>query len=66
MIIALPNLDGSFTVTLFLDYDDAPDSFASLNSPEAITEYFTRQYPDAIPLMPELVKDFEVNPVGPL
>ena len=66
MIIALPNLDGSFTVTLFIDYEDAPDSFDSLNSPEAITEYFTRQYPDAIPLMPELVKDFEENPVGPL
>ena len=66
MIIALPNLDGSFTVTLFIDYKDAPDSFDSLNTPEAITEYFTRQYPDAIPLMPELVKDFEENPVGPL
>ncbi len=66
MIIALPNLDGSFTVTLFIDYKDAPDSFESMDSPEAITEYFTRQYPDAIPLMPELVKDFEENPVGPL
>jgi len=66
MIIALPNLDGSFTVTLFIDYKDAPDSFASLNSPENIVEYFTRQYPDAIPMMPELLKDFEENPVGPL
>lgn len=66
MIIALPNIDGSFTVTLFIDYQDAPDSFASLNSPEAITEYFTRQFPDAVPMMPELVKDYEDNPVGPL
>ncbi|RMB56634.1 FAD-dependent monooxygenase [Dokdonia sinensis] len=66
MIIALPNLDGSFTVTLFIDYEDAPDSFASLNSPEAITEYFTRQFPDAVPMMPDLVKDYEENPVGPL
>lgn len=66
MIIALPNLDGSFTVTLFIDYEDAPDSFKSLNSPEAITEYFTRQFPDAVPMMPELVKDYEDNPVGPL
>jgi len=66
MIIALPNLDGSFTVTLFIDYDDAPDSFASLNSPEAITEYFTRQFPDAVPMMPELVEEYEENPVGPL
>ncbi len=66
MIIALPNLDGSFTVTLFIDYEDAPDSFASLNSPEAITEYFTRQFPDAVPMMPALVKEYEENPVGPL
>ncbi|ANH60294.1 FAD-dependent oxidoreductase [Dokdonia donghaensis] len=66
MIIALPNLDGSFTVTLFIDYKDAPDSFASLDSPAAITEFFTRQFPDAIPMMPELVKEYEENPVGPL
>ena len=66
MIIALPNLDGSFTVTLFIDYKNAPDSFETLNSPEAITEYFTRQFPDAVSMMPELVKDFEENPVGPL
>ncbi len=66
MIIALPNLDGSFTVTLFIDYKDAPDSFASLNTTEAITEYFTRQFPDAVPMMPELVKEFQENPIGPL
>lgn len=66
MIIALPNLDGSFTVTLFLDYDDAPDSFASLNSPEAIEEYFTRQFPDAVAMMPNLIEEFQENPVGPL
>ena len=66
MIIALPNLDGSFTVTLFIDYKNASDSFASLNSPEAITEYFKRQYPDAVAMMPDLITDFEENPVGPL
>jgi len=66
MIIALPNLDGSFTVTLFLDYDDAPDSFASLKSPEAIEEYFNRQFPDAVALMPNLIEEFQENPVGPL
>jgi len=66
MIIALPNLDGSFTVTLFLDYDDAPDSFASLNSPKAIEEYFTRQFPDAVAMMPNLIQEFQDNPTGPL
>ncbi|MEP0264453.1 NAD(P)/FAD-dependent oxidoreductase [Dokdonia sp.] len=66
MIIALPNLDGSFTVTLFLDFDNAPDSFASLNSSEAITEYFTRQFPDAVAMMPNLIQEFQENPTGPL
>ena len=66
MVIALPNTDGSFTVTLFIDYNDAPDSFDTLNSPEAITEYFMRQYPDAVPMMPDLVNDYQENPVGPL
>ncbi len=66
MIIALPNLDGSFTVTLVLDYKDAPDSFESLNSPEAIRSYFERQFPDAIEMMPNLVEEFMENPTGPL
>lgn len=66
MIIALPNLDGSFTVTLFLDFDNAPDSFASLNSSEAIKEYFTRQFPDAVAMMPNLIQEFQENPTGPL
>ena len=66
MIIALPNLDGSFTVTLFLDYEDAPNSFATLDSPEAITSYFKSQFPDALALMPNLIEEFQQNPVGPL
>ncbi|TVZ51957.1 FAD-dependent oxidoreductase [Dokdonia sp. Hel_I_53] len=66
MIIALPNVDGSFTVTLFLDYKDALDSFESLSNPEAIKEYFTRQFPDAVAMMPDLVTEFKENPVGPL
>lgn len=66
MIIALPNLDGSFTVTLFLDYKDAADSFESLDSPEAIREYFERQFPDAVAMMPNLVEEFMENPTGPL
>jgi len=67
MIIALPNMDGSFTVTLFLAYEnDSGDSFASLDSPEAIREYFERQFPDAVALMPQLLEEFQENPVGPL
>ena len=39
MLIALPNLDGSFTVTLFLSYDEGEYSFANLTSEEKITEF---------------------------
>ncbi len=66
MLIALPNLDGSFTVTLFLSHETGADSFQKLNSPEKVMEYFKREYPDAIALMPNLVEEFFENPTGAL
>ena len=66
MLIALPNLDGSFTVTLFLAYEDGNHNFNQLVSPGAILSYFSEQFPDAVALMPNLVSEFQENPVGPL
>ncbi len=66
MLIALPNLDGSFTVTLFLPYSNSDYCFDNLTSPEMVLEYFTKEYPDAISLMPNLVEEFFDNPTGPL
>ncbi len=66
MLIALPNLDGSFTVTLFLPYQDAKYSFKALNSPKKIKEFFKEQFPDAYKLMPNLIEEFQKNPVGAL
>lgn len=66
MLIALPNLDGSFTVTLFLSFDEGEYNFNNLNTPERITEYFQKFYPDALALMPDLVNEFNENPVGAL
>jgi len=66
MLIALPNLDGSFTVTLFLAHETGADNFQKLNTPEKVTEYFEREYPDAKALMPNLVKEFFENPTGTL
>ena len=63
MIIALPNIDGSFTVTLFLANEGEP-SFASLVSTEHAREFFLREFPSAVPLMPEHLLDFERNPTG--
>ncbi|MEM9057280.1 MAG: NAD(P)/FAD-dependent oxidoreductase, partial [Pseudomonadota bacterium] len=55
MLIALPNLDGSFTVTLFLARDGAP-GFSELDTPEAVTAFFERTFPDATALMPRLAE----------
>ncbi len=63
MLIALPNLDGSFTCTLFYPHEGA-ESFAALQSESAVVEFFTRAFPDAVPLMPTLVEDFFANPTG--
>lgn len=65
MVIALPNLDGSFTVTLFLSFDANP-GFNNLNTDKAILDFFTEQFPDLISLMPDLVEDFKNHPTGSL
>jgi kynurenine 3-monooxygenase len=65
MLIALPNLDGSFTVTLFLPKFGDP-SFASLDSPAKVRAFFTEQFPDALELMPDLDDDFIDHPAGRL
>jgi len=66
MLIALPNLDGSFTVTLFLPYSNSDYCFDNLTNPEKVQEYFKKEYPDAVALMPDLSKEFFENPTGPL
>jgi kynurenine 3-monooxygenase len=66
MVIALPNLDGSFTVTLFLSYDEGDYNFNNLTTPEIVTEFFEKEFPDALELMPNLVDDFFENPTAPL
>jgi len=66
MLIALPNLDGSFTVTLFLSYDDGKYNFNNLTTPEIVTEFFQKEFPDALELMPHLKEEFFENPTAPL
>ena len=66
MIIALPNLNGSFTVTLFLSYESGPYNFNNLTSPEIVTEFFEKEFPDALELMPNLAVEFFENPTAPL
>ncbi len=65
MMIALPNTEGSFTVTLFYPYEGR-ESFANLTTPETVSTFFNAQFPDAVPLMPTLLEDFFHNPTGAL
>ena len=62
MLIALPNTDGSFTATLFL----SRKQFAELETPDAVSEFFTREFPDAVPLIPDLLTEFFEHPQGQL
>ena len=69
MCIALPNAEGSFTVTLFLPNhgsNPADPSFATVDSPAAARALFERDFADALPLIPDLQADFAANPVGML
>lgn len=66
MLIALPNLDGSFTVTLFAPYDNSDYCFNNLTTKEKVLAYFNEEYPDAVALMPTLAEEFFENPTGPL
>jgi kynurenine 3-monooxygenase len=65
MLIALPNVDGSFTVTLFLP-NQGEESFQALTTPEAVHALFERRFADAIALMPRLGEDFFGNSTGHL
>ena len=66
MLIGLPNIDGSFTCTLFLPFEGSQAAFDHLNSDEAVLAFFQQYFPDAIPLMPTLLDDFRRNPAAAL
>jgi kynurenine 3-monooxygenase len=65
MMIALPNPDGSFTCTLFWEFE-GPRSFATTKTDDEVRRFFDEEFPDAVPLMPALLDDFNQNPTGSL
>ncbi|MFD2999697.1 FAD-dependent oxidoreductase [Pontibacter toksunensis] len=65
MMIALPNVDGSFTCTLFFPYE-GEHSFANIKTKDDLLSFFNEVFPDAVPLMPELSTEYFENPVGSL
>ena len=65
MMIALPNMDGSFTCTLFFQMEGEL-SFDSIKTKEDVLTFFKEEFPDAISLMPTLLEDWFTNPTSSL
>ncbi len=65
MLIALPNLDGSFTCTLFMPFEGG-NSFAALNDRQKVEDFFEKNFPDSIDVIPKLAEDFFKNPTSTL
>ncbi len=63
MLIALPNIDGTFASILFMPYEGEV-SFAALQSPEQVKAFFAANFPDALRLMPGLIENYNAHPVG--
>jgi kynurenine 3-monooxygenase len=72
MLIALPNLDGSFTCTLFLAFDDGVDpghagaSFSGLSTAALARTFFAEHFRDALELMPDFEAQWSSNTVSSL
>lgn len=65
MLIALPNVDRSFTCTLFLPFE-GDDAFEHLRSDDEVMAFFKHYFTDAVALMPTLLEDFRQNPTSSL
>lgn len=65
MLIALPNMDRSFTCTLFFPLNGEV-SFSTMDSSDRIFEFFSTYFPDTIELIPDLMDEYQCNPIGKL
>jgi kynurenine 3-monooxygenase len=65
MLIALPNPDGSFTCTLFLDFQ-GDVSFASLTERDNVEQFFQANFADAMALLENPIDDFMAKTANPL
>lgn len=65
MLIALPNLDKSFTCTLFMPMEGS-HGFSELIQGEEISNFFKNHFQDAVSIMPSLLEDWKANLVGKL
>ncbi len=65
MLIALPNLDKTFTCTLFFPFE-GKHSFYTIDTEEKLRKFFNEMFADAVPLMPSLAEDYFRNPPASL
>ena len=65
MLIALPNMDKSFTCTLFMPNTGAV-SFETLKTETDIIDFFNTHFSDALPLLENFPQSFLKNPTGRL
>jgi kynurenine 3-monooxygenase len=65
MIIALPNLDGSFTLTMFHPYG-SEIGFDALDNKEKVQAFFEKYFPSLLPYIPHYLEEYFENPVGTL
>ncbi len=63
MLMALSNLDGTFTCTLFMPFE-GENSFEQLKDEASLVAFFAKYFPDTKAVIPDLVKDFFKNPTS--
>ena len=69
MLIALPNPDGTFTCTLFLNFESADPSkvsFSALKNKTDVNKFFHQHFADAMPLLENPIEDFMQKTANPL
>jgi kynurenine 3-monooxygenase len=66
LVVGHPNDDGTLTATLFLPNEGSPDSFAALQTPQTVQNFFVREYPELLTLIPDLVDQYFQHPTGQL
>ncbi len=65
MLIAMPNLDGSFTCTLFMPFEGEV-SFESIHTKEEAKQFFSTYFPNVMQDIENLTEDFFKNPISAL
>ena len=65
MLIALPNIEGSFTGTLFFPFK-GETSFEKLDTKEKVAAFFNKDFPDIMKIIPNVPEQFFNNPTSSL